>query len=196
MPSNKQRMDDLAEQAQALQGERAALRKNVVKMGERIQDMWGVLGNTQKAQAIIQEVAKKTQEQLEFHVSELASLALSSVFDDPYRLVLRFEEKRGKTEAALLFARGGMEIDPVSCAGGGAVDVAALALQIALWKLQHPRTAPVLILDEPLTALKGGELPQRGAAIIKELAGQMGMQVLMVSHNPELIDEADKVFEF
>lgn len=146
----------------------------------------------EQAQTIIQEVAQMTQEQLQYQVSELVTLALASVFENPYELELEFVQRRGRTEADLWFVRDGKRIDPMEASGGGAVDVAAFALRIALWSLAKPRTRNTLILDEPLKFLKGGELPEKGALMIKEISERIGLQIIMVSHIPDQIEGADQ----
>lgn len=147
-----------------------------------------------KAQIILQESARLTQEQLEYRISKLVTLAMESVFENPYEISLNFQTQRGKTGASIFFLKNGEPLDPLSEAGGGVVDVAALGLQISLWTLQSPRTRNLLILDEPLKWLKGGELPDKGAEMIKQISHKLGLQILMVSHAPELIAHADKVF--
>jgi len=91
------------------------------------------LSRMERARSIIQVVAQETQGQLEYRINSLVTMALSIVFDDPYELSLRFEERRGKTEADLTFLRGDEEMDPMDESGGGAVDVAAFALRVAMW---------------------------------------------------------------
>lgn len=178
-----------------LTGERNAARRALHSARQELRALQQEQGHVQTAQAVIQQVARATQEQLEYRVSELASMALETVFDDPYKVALSFEEARGRTAASVVFERDGVKIDPMSCSGGGAVDVAALALQITLWALSHPRSRAVLVLDEPLRFLKGRNMPARGAALIKDLSQRLGVQVIMVSHDPEMIEEADKVFD-
>lgn len=145
-------------------------------------------------QIILQESAKLTQEQLEYRISKLVTLAMESVFDDPYEISLDFAESRGKTGAQISFLRGDNILDPVMETGGGAVDVAAFGLQISLWTLQSPGTRNLLILDEPLKWLKGGGLPDKGAEMLRQISHKLGLQILMVSHSPELIEHADRVF--
>lgn len=145
-------------------------------------------------QIILQESAKLTQEQLEYRVSKLVSLAMESVFDDPYEISLDFVENRGKTGAQISFLKNEHALDPLLDTGGGTVDVAAFGLQISLWTLQNPRTRNLLILDEPLKWLKGGGLPDKGAEMLQQISHKLGLQILMVSHSPELIEHADRVF--
>lgn len=148
-----------------------------------------------KAQVILQESARLTQEQLEYRISKLVTLAMESVFENPYEISLNFQSQRGKTGASIFFLRDDEPVDPLSEAEGGAVDVASLGLQISLWTLQNPRTRNLLVLDEPLKWLKGGELPEKGAEMIKQISHKLGLQILMVSHSPELISHADRVFQ-
>lgn len=147
-----------------------------------------------KAQIILQESARLTQEQLEYRISKLVTLAMESVFPNPYEISVNFQSQRGKTGASIFFLKDGEPLDPLSETEGGAVDVAALGLQISLWTLQNPGTRNVLVLDEPLKWLKGGELPEKGAEMIKQISHMLGLQIIMVSHSPELIAHADKVF--
>lgn len=149
--------------------------------------------NAEQAQLIIQEVAKQTQSQLEYHISDVVSMALSAVFDDPYEFSLRFVERRGKTEADIVFLREDEEVDPLQSAGGGAVDVASFALRIALWSIGKPRSRNTIILDEPFRFLSADLQPKAGE-MMKLLSERMGIQFIIVTHNKSLIESADRVF--
>jgi len=148
----------------------------------------------EQAQAVIQKVAQLTQEELKYHVSELVTLALAAVFDDPYEFEVSFEQRRSQTECDLWFVRDGERVDPLTASGGGAVDVACFALRVALWSLKAHRTRPVLVLDEPLKFLKGDDLPEKGARMIREISERLGIQIIMISHQVEQIEFADRVF--
>lgn len=147
----------------------------------------------EQAQVIIQTVAQKTQEELKYHIGELGTLALAAVFDNPYELELDFVQRRGQTECDIWFVRDGERIHPLSASGGGAVDVACFALRVSLWSLKQNRTRPVLILDEPLRFLKGDDLPEKGAKLIKEISERLGLQIIYISHIPEQVDSADGI---
>lgn len=153
------------------------------------------LENSEKAQAIIQEVAKLTQEELRYHIGELVSLALAAVFDDPYTFELEFVTRRNQTEVDLFFVRDGMRVSPLSSSGCGAVDIAALALRISLWSLKNPRTRGILFLDEPLKFLSR-EYQTKASSMIKMLSKRLNVQIIMVTHSPELIEQADKIHTF
>lgn len=150
--------------------------------------------NTEDAQMVVQTVAQETQKQLEYHISDMVSLALNAVFDDPYEFKVNFIQKRGKTEAEILFKREGKEIDPMTEAGGGAVDVAAFALRIALWNIRSPRSRNTILLDEPFRFLSR-ELQPKAGEMFQMLSEKLGLQFIVVTHNPDLIEVADKVFK-
>jgi len=151
------------------------------------------LDNTQLAQTILQRVAQLTQKELEFHISETVTLALESIFSDPYTFQLDFVERRNKTEADIWFCRDDERIHPLTASGGGAVDVAAFALRIALWRLQSPKTRNTLILDEPFRFLSTDLLP-KASELLKGLSDKLGLQIIMITHSEELTDAADKTF--
>ncbi len=148
----------------------------------------------QKAKEIIQEVGQKTQEQLSFHISDITSLAMEAVFYEPYKLKVEFVQRRNKTECDLFFERDGTPVDPIDASGGGAVDVAAFALRIASWSMAYPRTTNTIILDEPMRFLSGDN-QERASAMIKEISKRLGIQFIIVTHEPILASYADKTFE-
>lgn len=150
--------------------------------------------NTEQAQAIIQIVAQKTQEELEYRLSEIVSLALSAVFNDPYKLKVNFVIRRGKTECDLLFEKNGEIFDPLTSSGGGAVDIAAMALRVAIWSLTQPQTRNILILDEPFRFLSR-EYQIKASIMLNELSKKLNLQIIMVSHSESLIEGANKVFQ-
>jgi predicted ATP-dependent endonuclease of OLD family len=153
----------------------------------------GEIINTETAQAIIQTVAQKTQEELEYRLSEIVSLALTAVFEDPYKLKVLFVIRRNKTECDLLFEKNGEIFDPISSSGGGAIDVAAMALRITIWSLTQPKPRNVLILDEPFRFLSK-EYQIKASTMLSEISKKLKLQIIMVSHSESLIEGANKVF--
>ena len=146
----------------------------------------------EKAQAFIQQVAKDTQEQIKFMITDIVQLALDSTFPGEYIFNVEFEIKRGKTEASLYFKKGGIEIDPMEASGGGVVDIASFALRIAAWSLG--KSDNVIILDEPFRFLSKDLQPKAGE-ILRRLSEHLKLQIIMVTHNNDMINSAHKVFE-
>lgn len=148
----------------------------------------------EKAKEIIREVGIKTQQQLQYHIADITSLALGAVFPDPYELEVEFIQRRNKTECDIYFKRGENLIDPLTASGGGAVDIAAFALRIASWSLQRPHTSNTIILDEPMRFVSEG-LRDKASQMIKEVGDKLGLQFIIITHEPKLAAYADRMFE-
>jgi len=149
--------------------------------------------HSERAQVIIQKVAKDTQSQLEIHISDIVSTALETIFDNPYKFKIEFVIKRNKTECELVFEKDGETINPLNGTGGGVVDTASFALRIALWTLQTPKSRNTIILDEPFKWLSKDLIP-RASLLLKELSQKLNIQFIIVTHIEGLTEEADKVF--
>ena len=151
--------------------------------------------NHEKAHEIIKEVGLRTQEQLQFQISDITSLALDAVFpDDPYELKVDFIQRRNKTECDLFFIRDGKEIDPMTASGGGAVDVAAFALRVASWSMKNPKTRPVIVLDEPMRFLSS-DRQEQAALMIQKISQKLGIQFIIVTHEEALTQYADQIIK-
>lgn len=148
----------------------------------------------EQAQWIIQTVANQTQEQLKFHIENLVTLALASVFDDPYEFEIDMQLRRNQTECDLWFIRDGERINPLTASGGGAVDVASFGLRVALWSLQPKRTRPIFILDEPARNVSA-VYQEKYSAMMKAVAEKLGLQIICVTHSEALTEAADKVIK-
>jgi len=180
-------------------GQQKQIQKDITNYEQERRKLKRKLINCEKAKAIIREVSLATQQQLQYNISEITSLALDAVFPDPYSLQAEFVQRRNKTECDLFFVRDKKKIDPISASGGGAVDVAAFALRTASWSMAIPRTRNVLILDEPFIHLKGKEANGRALDIVNELSKRMEVQIIMVSDErvpkAEIVERSDQVFE-
>ena len=191
-------LKSLRTQLQKLQGSRVTIEQYIDETRTRLQQQKRNLRYHTQAREIVREVGRKTQEQLRFHISDITSLALVSIFDDPYELTVDFTERRNQTECDLWFERNGYRIRPLEAAGLGSVDVAGFALRVASWSMKRPRTRNVLLMDEPFKHLKGLEENLRVIQMVKELSKHMGLQVIMVHDERVPFEEiergADRVF--
>jgi DNA repair exonuclease SbcCD ATPase subunit len=147
----------------------------------------------EQAKEVIREVGMRTQEKLQYHISDITSLALEAVFPDPYKLEVEFVQRRNKTECDIYFSRGDSRVDPLTASGGGAVDVAAFALRIASWSLQKPHTIPTIILDEPMRFVSE-DLQEQASMMLKEISEKLGIQFIIVTHEQTIAAYSDKVF--
>ena len=148
----------------------------------------------EQAQVFLQKVAQDTQSQLKLKIEDIVNLALNTVFPDEYLFQVDFNVSRGKTDAELVFVnqKTGGRVDPMTASGGGVVDIVAFALRIAGYVLES-NVDNVIILDEPFRFVSK-DLVDRAGEILKVLSTKLGLQIIIVTHIPEFVDIADKVF--
>ena len=176
-------------------GKRDQIELTCDNLTERLSTTKRDLRRHEEAREILRDVGLKTQQQLQYHISDITSLALEAVFEDPYELVAEFVQRRNKTECDLYFSRRDSQVNPLEASGGGAVDVAAFALRIAAWSMQSPKRRNVIILDEPMKFLDTQtDRLERASQMLKELSERLGLQFIIVTHEDTLTQYADRVF--
>jgi DNA repair exonuclease SbcCD ATPase subunit len=139
----------------------------------------------EEAQRVVQLVAQTVQQQAHDKIAGVVSRCLEAVFDEPYEFQIHFEQKRGRTEARLVFVRDGNEIDPMTGSGGGVVDVAAFALRVACILLSKPQVRRTLVMDEPFRFVSACYRP-RLRGMLERLSTDLQMQFIQVTHIEEL----------
>lgn len=146
------------------------------------------LAAAQEAQRILQHAAQAVQQEAHQRISATVTRCLKAVFGpDAYTFRIRFDRKRGKTEAVLCLERGGEVLeDPVNELGGGVVDVVSFALRLAALLTGVPRRRRLLVLDEPAKHLSQ-EFRPAFRALLESLATELGVQILMTTHSRELV---------
>jgi ABC-type uncharacterized transport system YnjBCD ATPase subunit len=187
-------LQTLRQRLEQQKGQKIQIEKSILLLQNELLAIKSSFRRHEQAREIIRAVGIETQRQLQFHISDITSLALEAVFPDPYELKVEFVERRNKTECDLKFVRGDMEIDPLTASGVGAIDVATFALRIASWSMQRPRTRNVIILDEPFRFLSKN-YQDKASQMLKELSTRLGLQFIIVTHEEILSEYADKTFQ-
>lgn len=172
--------------------ERRLVASQLTAARQELADARQELADAEAARKVVQGVAAELQRKAHAQICGVVSRALSTVFPDPYTFELRFEEKRGKTEARPVFLRNGQELG--KRIGGGVYDVAAFALRIAAVLLQRPKTRRILFLDEPFRFVSARNLNRdRVRDLVLTLARELDFQFIVVTHDREF--EVGKVIE-
>lgn len=187
-------LNDLRNKLEQKRGKKIELENSIINLRTKIRQDKIMLENLEKARSIIRLVGLTTQQQLQYHISDVTSLALESIFKDPFKVNLNFVERRNKTECDIMFEKNGEEYEPIDATGGGVVDVAAFALRIACWSMSIKKSNNVIILDEPMRFLSEN-YQEQASQMIKEVSEKLGIQFIIVTHEPLLAEYADKTFK-
>ena len=154
------------------------------------------LAFVKEAQEAAQKVAEEIQQKAHKKISSVVSRSLETVFagDDIYGFKIRFDRKRGRTEAVLILTKNGHEVeDPLNADSGGVVDVAAFVLRTSCIVLSKPSLRRFLSLDEPFKFVRSpkNDLLPKCAQMLKEVSQMLGLQIILVTHSQELSLVAD-----
>jgi DNA repair exonuclease SbcCD ATPase subunit len=158
---------------------------NVKTEREALFEIEDKLACSEESRKVFQDVSKAVQQAAHNKIASVVSRCLEAVFDDPYEFQIKFDTKRGRTEARLVFIRDGIEVDPVSASGGGVVDVASFALRLACLSLSRPPLRKLMVLDEPFKFVSENYREQI-RSLLKILSKEMEFQFLFVTHIPDL----------
>jgi len=163
----------------------AAAKQNFTQAQRELMALTDDATDAEEAQKVLQLVAQTVQQSAHKRIAGVVSRCLEAVFDEPYDFRIIFEQKRGRTEARLVFVREEMEVDPLTASGGGVVDVAAFALRLSCLMLTRPSLRKILLLDEPFRFVSSG-YRERVRNMLENLSKDLGVQIIMVTHMDEL----------
>lgn len=137
------------------------------------------------AQGLIQEAAEAAQSEAHKQLAGVVTRCLRTVFgEEGSGFRIAFERKRGRTEARLSFVKDGHELAPGDD-GGGALDIAGLALRVASLVMSQPSRRRFLALDEPFRFVSRDH-HFKVRKLVEALAQEMKIQFLIITHSPRL----------
>jgi len=187
-------INEYCEKLSKKKGERSILKKQLRELKERKESLLKESKAIDKAKVIAQIVAKKTQKNIEYNISQLVTQGLEAIFPEPYSFKLQFVSRRNRAEVDLVFEKNGREVTNILDSGGGGVaDIASYLLTIAVFSI-HP-TRPLLISDEKFKFLHSPIFQEKASKMIKKISKRFDIQVVLISDQPNLYKYADKVIE-
>ena len=181
-------------------GTKNRIQQEVDNKKSQLLNLEGTLKNLRAGQAVVQEVAERTQQELEYSISQLITECLQSVFDENIEMKVQFTQRRGNTEADLLLkGENGTLYRPKDSDGAGVVDIMAFGLRMVLYTLKQSETnthlRPLFIMDEPFKKVNDPTrtMHVKTAEMIKSIVDELGIQLILVTLLPEMEAVADNV---
>lgn len=192
----RKRLRTLREEVDWRKAQRASLVLEISEISKTIQVNKREIEELSKARVILREVAKNVQQRFKRFIEGIVTLALRAVFKR-YRFKMKFSDKRKKPVCEFLVMDKGKELIPrEEDVGVGAVDVAAFVLNIGILKVTRPKLRQMLYADEPSRNIGIGEEARRLARVIRRLSHKLKIQVIINTHDENLIEAGDRVFRF
>lgn len=126
-------------------------------------------------------------------VSDLVTSGLNHIIDDQeLKFNIKQEVKNNRLSINFTIEENGIEGDPLSSFGGGAISVASLILRLAV--MARMNMANLLLLDESMSSLANRYVPM-AAEFMKQISEKMGINILMVTHNEDFLLNAHTAYE-
>jgi len=189
------RLSNLRTTTAILQSHKERLTSQISSCTEQVQNTELAIGKNDEAHALISKSIQLMYESLSSRLGDIITEGLVCVFpDSPYtKFVVDFVPRRDSIEADLyLIDKDGEKYDPLDAVGGGVADLIALMLRITYIKLSKNRN--FLCADEPLRFLDRSRI-EDASKFIKQVCKDLGFQLLLVTHIPELVHVADKIYK-
>ena len=152
--------------------------------------------NLLKARELISAEAEATQKAFQQRINSLVTMVIRSVFvEREIDFKLSIERKKNRLEVKPMLIENGIEYDDIGYDfGGSMIDLISFALRVVLWSMQKPKSRAIFILDEPFKQIGKGVMLERAGQMVKELSEKLGLQIILVTHEKQLQEIADKSF--
>lgn len=168
----------------ALEGEVAALTAEV-----------GVLEQTV---GLLNSLSEERQYAAQSTIEELVTRGLQTIFDPSLSFVIVNTVKANASAVEFLIQKrigeSVIETPVLEAQGGGLSAVVGFLLRVVVLLLRGEHGG-LLVLDETFAHVSDEYLPAVGA-FLRELVDQAGVRIVMVTHQPDFADWADKVYRF
>lgn len=179
-------------------GQREKLREQLSRTEEKLVDLREEQELFDKVAALLRESAEYAREQARDQMESVVTKSLQFVFGPEFQFSIQFSEHGGKPVAEFYvitqWEGKSIKTRPQEARGGGVVDIISLALRIGLMETFRPRPEGPLILDEPGKHVSA-EYINAMLEFLKSTGEMFGRQIILVTHNPHLIDAADQAWQ-
>jgi DNA repair exonuclease SbcCD ATPase subunit len=187
LASLKARIDELAGQRALLEDQLADALGMHDKANERADDLDQTL-------RFLQTMEEEWRERFQQGLAAVVSDGLSSVFGRELKAVLETTTHRDATSIELYIEEEGRLREIRGARGGSLIQVLSFLLKLLMLVSARPPLRRVMVLDEPF-AMVSAEYRPRVGALLRELSARLGVQFIIVTHEPELVDYADVAYE-
>ena len=125
----------LASRVSELKGRKWAAEKELAEASVALGSARSHLAATNSLKAVVQQVAKETQDKLRLRFEAIVQACLDAVFPGAYKFMMEFISRRGQVEVDMWLDKEGTRMDPLDSNGGGVGGVMSIALRLCCLSL-------------------------------------------------------------
>lgn len=189
----EERVSALSSGIDALRLQRTVLDRSISNCREEIESNRYQADLNQKSSEVIKQWLEDLLKSNVDSMAELVTSALKSVIEDQeLKFLIRQEIKHNRLSMRFAIEENGVEAEPLSSFGGGAVLLSSFVLRLAV--MTRLKMADLLLLDESLSAVANKYIPAC-SDFMRQLAEETGVNILMVTHNEDFMDRAHTAYD-
>ena len=186
-------LDERHGEARALLTRGKELQEEVFGLAETVEDL-------DRVTILLNSLGEDRQQRAQQTIEELVTRGLQTIFDETlsFHIVQTTRGKSVQVDFVVRTTIRGRAIDtPVLDARGGglAATIGFLLRLVVLLLTRGQRQDALLVLDESFAHVSAEYLPAV-SAFVREVVGKTGVQIVIVTHQEELVEGADAVYRF
>lgn len=178
-------------------GARNLLQQQLADKQAALTEAQGDIVTWEQVQILLSKASEFARQQITSHIEQVVTAALVAVFGEGLSFRIMIGDRGGQPTAEwqVVSQYGDVEVagDPENSRGGGVSDVVSMALRLAAVELIKPRVEGPVLFDEPGKHVSK-EYAANLAYFLKQYAAKAGRQVVIITHNAQLADAADKTY--
>jgi len=145
-----------------------------------------------KVLALFHLLTEQVQTEFAAGIERVVSAGLLAVFDEAIQFKINTKVRGNNVNVDFrLINENGTETDLLDARGGGVVAVTCSILQMVFVRLLD--VEKVVFLDEPFAHLSAEYVPAM-AQLLQKMSRDLGIQVVLVTHQDEFLEHADKAY--
>ncbi len=187
-------------QLDALQGEARATLLRGKELQEEVADLSETVETLDRVTILLNSLGEDRQLKAQSIIEQLVTRGLQTIFDESLSFHI-VQSVRGKTANVEFLVRTTLEGQVIEtpvmeARGGGLAATIGFLLRLVVMLLSKgTKTENILLLDETFAHVSAEYLdPLR--QFLREVVDKTGVQIVMVTHQPEFAEDADKVYRF
>lgn len=181
-------------------GRAKALVESSQSLKEQIAELTKISETMEKAAGVLATIGETRQKAAQEQIEVLVTQGLQKIFGAhlSFRVVQAVKNKTPVVDFLIRTELGDgkvRETDILSAMGGGVAAVTGFLLRLVVLLLDTSRKSAILILDEVFAHVSDAYIAPL-SEFLREIVDKAKVQIILVTHQPQMADHADKVYRF
>jgi len=180
--------------------EKSVFENRKVELSEEIESLKSDTEILDRVTLLLNSIGESRQQEAQEKIEGIVTKGLQTIFGDhiSFHINQSMKGKNASVDFSIksLIGNSIVETPVMGSHGGGLAAVIGFLLRVTVMLLDKgTQSANVLVLDESFGMVSSEYLDEL-AAFVKELVDKTGIQIILITHQPEWEEYADKVYKF